>query len=1294
MELFETNFHFILSEGYHSLWCSRADGSILARNGEDIDSIPDAVCLGKVYGFLGKIQIQSESDPKLILIKQRSLVGQLPGGHDVYKINKIVILSLSLDDTALVDLSIEPCKKHNATRKNTRNNSSAVSVASDLQQKAFQKTWNTIKTATANVKTVTANVKLRKNDGRYKEKLERRIMDELIKMFQETDSFYYSVTGDLTNSIQRQYLQRNRDKDTNKSVRKYIPLWKRIDDRFFWNKYMVQDLVDSENQACDYWILPIIQGYVQVNKCHIDSATLDHISYEENTTNSGVLPMSTKLHTYKMILISRRSRLRAGTRYKRRGVDENGNCANYVETEQIFEYASHVVSFTQVRGSVPVYWSQPGYKYRPPPHLDKNEEESQVAFAKHFDAELDIYGTQTIISLVEQLGREKVIADSYLHHIISYNNPKLTYVSFDFHEYCRGMKFENVSILIESIQDIIRETKYCWMDKQGMICEQQGTFRVNCIDCLDRTNIVQTALAKAIMDSQLIKLGLLPPEGILPANCRLTFQQMWANNGDIISRQYAGTAALKGDYTRTGERRLAGMMKDGYNSANRYYLNRFRDAHRQAAIDLMIGNPISEDFSELLSPDKEAAINEFSEEEQLHQEHVKQIIDDCKKMLVPELDVVLGGWALIDADPVSGDPSHNDMDTILLLTKDSYYVAEYDDDTDRITRYQRILLEDLEKIELGPEPSLFKSKFFCIRLHYTVNGQPGYFHTFRSTSLRFFNNVAVSVLGQEDTVEALKAISETFKVALSLNSLAVPFYQGKLDRRKSKLPFSQGGAGATHRNMLGAINLELPNFNRMTRNVSESQLLAIRDAGARAFNNMSSVTSQLVIKPSKAISQQFAKALSPIQGFRSNVFPGTTFEFERPQFHVESSSDSEDSDQNKNRQPNVVSAAVVAPSEASKVRERIVSSEYSDVGSSDFEEYDVDVLDGDRLRRQTTGSNSSADDVLLQSCGILATGSSSDRIRRRKYSSSSSLIFVDDHFSTLSVDGGRRCRHEVDDFMVDSMRKAVSMRHIHGSKKMLSSGGSVTGFAVCSIGSVPSMESGKQLANSKGNIRYARPPEILVFPEELSASESSLPTNQRKQDYPSSQMKPLSKSSENIEVRAGVSTGNKDGQTDATRRRSQPYSDGQETWQRNIDDRCLNFGAGTSGNLIPADKDLLSKMKLSHSESAIQEYSTVPNPSANDSMATSSANKVLGMFNSNSSHGSNNPTISFKRDLVLSPLSKIARGVHNLGQSVKTGVGVVVQQQRNQTDTLIVDDAEYNRKKALRRGCLSRIIEL
>lgn len=71
------------------------------------------------------------------------------------------------------------------------------------------------------------------------------------------------------------------------------------------------------------------------------------------------------------------------------------------------------------------------------------------------------------------------------------------------------------------------------------------------------------------MEIQMTKLGLMVPEGQIAQPVRNTFQLLWANNGDIISKQYTGTNALKGDYTRTGERKFTGLMKDGMNSANR-----------------------------------------------------------------------------------------------------------------------------------------------------------------------------------------------------------------------------------------------------------------------------------------------------------------------------------------------------------------------------------------------------------------------------------------------------------------------------------------------------------------------------------------------------------------------------------------------------------------------------------------------------------------------------------------------------------------------------------------------------
>lgn len=198
-----------------------------------------------------------------------------------------------------------------------------------------------------------------------------------------------------------------------------------------------------------------------------------------------------------------------------------------------------------------------------------DDDETQKAFGRHFDDELQIYENICIVSLVEQSGKEKIIGDKYAEHIIRYNCEKLMYVTFDFHEYCRGMRFENVSALVDALATELHDYGYHWRDNNGSIKNQNGVFRVNCMDCLDRTNVVETAFGKAILESQLVKLGLAPPYSQLPIELKTIFMTLWANNGDVISRQYAGTAALKGDYTRTGERKLQGMLRDGVNSANR-----------------------------------------------------------------------------------------------------------------------------------------------------------------------------------------------------------------------------------------------------------------------------------------------------------------------------------------------------------------------------------------------------------------------------------------------------------------------------------------------------------------------------------------------------------------------------------------------------------------------------------------------------------------------------------------------------------------------------------------------------
>uniref|UniRef100_A0A4W6CWR7 Inositol polyphosphate-5-phosphatase F n=1 Tax=Lates calcarifer TaxID=8187 RepID=A0A4W6CWR7_LATCA len=727
MELFQAKDDYILQSGDRALWCSRKDGTMTVR--------PD-LPLG------------------LVLIRQKALVGHLPGNHKVYKITKIAVIPLS--DEEPQELELELCKKHHFGIDKPEK-----LAQSPDESKFLMKTLSQIKS------NVAVPIKKKVKENKEKERLERRLLDELYKIFMDSDSFYYSMTYDLTNSVQRQ----------GDSEKTGLPLWKQVDDRFFWNKHMIQDLIDLQVPEVDFWVIPIIQGFVQVEELVVNyNETSDEERSSPETPPQEITCVDDIHPRFTVALISRRSRHRAGMRYKRRGVDTDGHVANYVETEQLIHVHSHTLSFVQTRGSVPVFWSQAGYRYNPRPRLEKGEKETMSYFAAHFEEQLKLYKKQVIINLVDQSGREKIIGDAYLKQVLLYNNPNLTYVSFDFHEHCRGMRFENVQILTDAISDIITDMKWAWVDQAGVICKQEGIFRVNCMDCLDRTNVVQAAVARVVMEQQLKKLGVMPPEQPLPLKCYRIYQIMWANNGDTISRQYAGTAALKGDFTRTGERKLAGVMKDGVNSANRYYLNRFRDAYRQAVIDLMMGLPVTEDLYSIFSKEKEHEEKE-KESQRGAQEQVSLLLQTYMQLLLPDDEKFHGGWALINCDMSLIDATNKDVDVLLLLSDKAYYIAYYDEEADKVNQYQRLNLEGLEKIEIGPEPTLFgKPKFCCMRLHYRNEETSGYFHTLRAATRN----------PEDDGKDTLQCIAEMLRITKQATGLDLLVVEKKLERRQSR----------------------------------------------------------------------------------------------------------------------------------------------------------------------------------------------------------------------------------------------------------------------------------------------------------------------------------------------------------------------------------------------------------------------------------------------------------------------------------------------------------------------------
>jgi hypothetical protein len=66
----------------------------------------------------------------------------------------------------------------------------------------------------------------------------------------------------------------------------------------------------------------------------------------------------------------------------------------------------------------------------------------------------------------------------------------------------KGLNYQNVSHLTSRIEETISDMLYCWVDKKGLICNQKKIFRVNCVDCLDRTNVIQSVISKHVLINQ------------------------------------------------------------------------------------------------------------------------------------------------------------------------------------------------------------------------------------------------------------------------------------------------------------------------------------------------------------------------------------------------------------------------------------------------------------------------------------------------------------------------------------------------------------------------------------------------------------------------------------------------------------------------------------------------------------------------------------------------------------------------------------------------------------------------
>ncbi|KAF7042242.1 hypothetical protein CFC21_051898 [Triticum aestivum] len=404
------------------------------------------------------------------------------------------------------------------------------------------------------------------------EKRDEAYFMSLLRIAETTCGLYYSYDRDLTLNLQRA--------SKLAAGRVHKPLWKQADPRFVWNRNLLEELIETK---LDEFITPLIQGSFQTEQ------------------------FTLKDRLVRITLFSRRCNRRLGTRMWRRGANLEGATANFVETEQLVEYEGLTSSFIQVRGSIPLLWEQiVDLSYKPRPSIIEHEEMTKVV-ERHFHDLSQRYGDTMVIDLTDkavqqrqmtvcptffllQQGDEGNLSNAFAAEM--QNFPDIRYVHFDFHHICRGGNFDNLQVLYDEIEEAIQKQGYFLMNSKGeILLDQSGVVRSNCIDCLDRTNVTQSFLARKSLDSQLQRMGALSSAESISQSDSINdkFKKLWVEHGDELSLEYAGSYALKGDLVRYGRQTLPGLIKDGMSALSRYYLNNFHDGVRQDALDLISG---------------------------------------------------------------------------------------------------------------------------------------------------------------------------------------------------------------------------------------------------------------------------------------------------------------------------------------------------------------------------------------------------------------------------------------------------------------------------------------------------------------------------------------------------------------------------------------------------------------------------------------------------------------------------------------------------------------------------------
>ncbi|KAG1490994.1 hypothetical protein G6F46_010717 [Rhizopus delemar] len=188
------------------------------------------------------------------------------------------------------------------------------------------------------------------------------------------------------------------------------------------------------------------------------------------------------------------------------------------------------------------------------------------------------------------------------------------------------------------------------------------------MDCLDRTNVVQSAFGRSMLNLQLMRFGIIeyPDKGIKYYDgFEKIFNNVWANNGDAISRM-------------TGKRNFTGMMNDASNSLTRMYFNTVKDFWKQATIDFVLGYHKCEIFRYVPQSTKMSAEPGV---ERRWEKIRSDAIETSSQIVIADDETKIAGWTLLSPT----EPSK----------------ISYNYSLEKVVQFRRLELGTIKSIQMG-----------------------------------------------------------------------------------------------------------------------------------------------------------------------------------------------------------------------------------------------------------------------------------------------------------------------------------------------------------------------------------------------------------------------------------------------------------------------------------------------------------------------------------------------------------------------------------------------------------------